>query len=54
MTIMPQLRVRKFLTSMVLLILVLLFTLYFTHKVYLPRTLALTRIRTYLRDFRVV
>ena len=51
---MPQLRVRKFMTSIVILLAVLSFTVYFFHKVYLPRTLALTRIRTYLRDFRAV
>ena len=49
---MPQLRPYKWMNMLVALLLTLTLSLYFFHKVYLPRTLALTRIRTYFIDLK--
>jgi hypothetical protein len=49
---MPQLRPYKWMNMLIALLLTLTFSLYFFHQVYLPRTLALTRIRTYFRDLK--
>lgn len=51
---MPQLRPYKWMQLLCTLCLVLIISLYFFHQVYLPRVLALTRIRTYFRDLKVV
>jgi hypothetical protein len=49
---MPQLRPYKWMNMLGVSLAALSLSLYFFHKVYLPRTLALTRIRTYFRDLK--
>jgi hypothetical protein len=49
---MPQLRPYKWINMLFALLAITAFSLYFFHQIFLPRTLALTRIRTYFTNFK--
>lgn len=50
---MPQLRPYKWMSLLVVCLSIGTLSLYFFNQVYLPRILAITRIRTYFRDLKV-
>lgn len=50
---MPQLRPYKWTALLLGALVIIIMTLYFFNQVYLPRILAVTRIRTYFRDLKV-